>query len=100
VVRVTATLATSPEPDETLVRFYRLVRPAGPGWAAVQRLAGVGPSSDRLTHALAGWVLGCAVVYAALFGAGSALDGLTAQATVLAVVFVASRAGLIRVLRA
>jgi len=100
VVWVTATLATSPEPDETLVRFYRLVRPAGPGWAAVQRQAGVGPSPDSLTHALAGWVLGCTVVYAALFGAGSALYGLTAQATVWAVVLVASGAGLIRVLRA
>jgi len=44
-------------------------------------------------------VCGCAFVYAALFGTGSALYGLTAQASVWAVVFVASAYGLMRVLQ-
>ncbi|MGH9387505.1 MAG: sodium:solute symporter family protein [Vicinamibacterales bacterium] len=95
---VGTTLATSPENMGTLVRFYRLVRPAGPGWGPIQRLAGAGESPDSITHALAGWVFGCAFVYAALFGAGSALYGLTAQATVWAVVFAGSGYGLTRVL--
>lgn len=99
-VWVSTTVLTRPESDLTLVAFYRLVRPAGPGWKDVQRLAGVGPSPDSITRSLAGWVMGCALVYAALFGAGSALYGLTAQALVWAVVFVGSGAGLIRVLRA
>jgi solute:Na+ symporter, SSS family len=95
---VGTTLATRPESEETLVRFYRLVRPAGPGWGPISRAAGVGPSPDSITHALAGWVLGCAFVYSALFGMGSALYGLTAQASVWGVVFVGSGYGLTRIL--
>lgn len=98
VAWVGATLATAPENTDTLVRFYRLVRPAGPGWGPIQRLAGTTDSPDSITHALAGWVCGCAFVYAALFGAGSALYGLTAQASLWAVVFVASGYGLTRIL--
>jgi SSS family solute:Na+ symporter len=98
VAWLATTFATAPENSETLVKFYRLVRPAGPGWGPVQRMAGVGPSPDSLTHALAGWVLGCAFVYSALFGAGSALYGLTAQAAVWAVVFIGSGYGLTRIL--
>ena len=97
---VGTTLVTKPENEETLVTFYRLVRPAGPGWAPIARKAGVGVSPDSLTVALAGWVLGCAFVYSALFGTGSALYGLTAQASVWGVVFVGSGYGLSRVLRA
>lgn len=94
------TLLTAPESQPTLVAFYRLVRPAGPGWAPVACVAGDVGSPDDLTVALAGWVLGCLVVYAALFGAGSALYGLAAQATLWGAVFVASAVGLARVLRA
>ena len=91
---------TKPENEETLVTFYRLVRPAGPGWAPIARKAGVGVSPDSLTVALAGWILGCVFVYSALFGTGSALYGLTAQASVWGVAFVGSGYGLSRVLRA
>lgn len=99
VAWVAATLLTRPEPETTLVAFYRLVRPAGPGWAPIARAAGVGPSPDSLTVAMAGWVCGCAFVYAALFGVGSALYGLTAQAAVWSAVWLASGWGLVRILR-
>ena len=95
---VSATLLTKPESDETLVRFYKLVRPAGPGWTDISRKAGVGPSPDSLPQQLLGWILGCAFVYATLFGAGSVLYGLTMQATVWGVVWLASGIGLLRVL--
>lgn len=98
VAWVGTTLLTKPESEATLLRFYRLVRPAGPGWAPIARIAGLGPSPDSLTAALAGWVLGCTVIYAALFGTGSALYGLTAQASVWGVVFVGSGYGLARVM--
>jgi solute:Na+ symporter, SSS family len=83
----------------TLVRFYALVRPAGPGWTSVRAEAGVAPSPDSLTRSLLGWVLGCAFVYGALFGTGSFLYGATAQGLFWAVVFVLSGIGLSRVLR-
>ena len=95
---VSATLLTKPESDATLVAFYKLVRPAGPGWTDISRKAGVGPSPDSLPQQLLGWIFGCAFVYATLFGAGSVLYGLTMQATVWGVVWLASGVGLLRVL--
>jgi hypothetical protein len=91
------TLATRPESEATLVAFYKLVRPAGPGWRGIREKAGVGPSPDSISMQLLGWVLGCTFVYSTLFGAGSALYGNTSQAVVFGVVWVISGAGLIRI---
>ncbi len=98
VVWVTVTLLTQPTDRPTLVEFYRLVRPAGPGWSAVRAEAGVGPSPDSLTQSMLGWVLGCTFVYAALFGVGSALYGRVPQALMWAAAFVISGIGLLRLL--
>jgi solute:Na+ symporter, SSS family len=98
LVWVTVTYLTPPTDRETLVRFYRLVRPAGPGWAAIRKDAGVPASPDSLPQALLCWVLGCSFVYAALFGTGSLLYGRTPQAVFWLVVLVASGGGLLRVL--
>jgi len=98
-VWITAAFLAPATDKETLVKFYRLVRPAGPGWKHVQALAGVGPSPDSLPQAMLGWVLGIAFVYSALFGAGSFLYGNTAQGSVFAVVFVLSGWGVVKVLQ-
>ncbi|MBI1966896.1 MAG: Na+:solute symporter [Gemmatimonadetes bacterium] len=98
VVWLTVTFLTRPTDRATLVSFYKLVRPAGPGWKDVQAEAGVDPSPDSLAHALLCWVLGCAFIYSALFGAGSYLYGRTGQGTVFLVVLLASGAGLVRLL--
>jgi len=82
------------------VRFYRLTRPAGPGWKPVQADAGVGSSPDSVAHGMLGWTLGCLVVYAALFGTGSFLYGRTAQGLVFTAVFVLAGVGLIRLIPA
>ncbi len=95
---VGVTLATRPESDLTLVRFYTLVRPAGSLWGPIPAKAGVGGSPDSIPQQLLGWVLGCTFVYSTLFGAGSALYGQTAQATVFGVVWIISGVGLIRIL--
>jgi len=94
VIWVIATLVTRPTDKKTLVNFYRLVRPFGPGWKEIRQEAGVGPSPDSLPHCLLGWLLGTVLVYSALFGAGSFLYGRTAQGMVWAVAFVVSAAGL------
>jgi Na+/proline symporter len=97
-VWVTVTLATKPTDRGTLVKFYRLVRPAGHGWDVVRAEAGVGPSPDSIAHAMLGWVLGCTFVYSALFGAGSFLYGRTTQGFVWLVLFVIATVGLVRLL--
>jgi len=96
VVWIVVTYATRPVDRATLVAFYRLVRPAGPGWRDIRREAGVGPSPDSLPQNLLGWVLGCVFVYAALFGTGSVLYGKTAQAAVWIGLFVVSGVWLAR----
>jgi SSS family solute:Na+ symporter len=95
---ITVTLVTRPESEATLVSFYRLIRPAGPGWGSIAAKAGVGPSPDSISMQLLGWVLGCTFVYATLFGFGSALYGHTTQAMVWGFVWIVSGAGLLRVL--
>jgi len=96
---VATTYMTAPTDRATLISFYQRVRPAGPGWRRVRAEAGVGPSPDSMTVALAGWVLGCTFVYSALFGTGSFLYGKTSIGLVWLAVFVVSGLGLIRVFK-
>jgi SSS family solute:Na+ symporter len=98
VVWVVVTLLTPPTDHATLVKFYKLVRPAGPGWNGIRREAGAHVSPDSLPQALLGWVLGCVFVYAALFGAGSFLYGRTTQGLMWLAFFVVSGLGLVRLL--
>jgi solute:Na+ symporter, SSS family len=98
VVWLTVTFKTEPTERGTLVAFYRLVRPAGPGWAQIRAETGVGASPDSLPLALLGWTLGCVFVYSALFGAGSFIYGRVVQGTVFAGFFLLSTIGLVRLL--
>jgi solute:Na+ symporter, SSS family len=72
---VATTMLTKPEPIETLVAFYRRVRPAGPGWEPVVAVAGVPRSAESLPRAIGAWVLGCILIYALLFGIGCLILG-------------------------
>jgi SSS family solute:Na+ symporter len=82
----------------TLVSFYRLVRPGGPGWADIRREAGVPAAPDSLPQALLGWMLGLAFVYGALFGVGSLLFGHTGPAIAWLALAGLSALGLVRLL--
>ena len=99
IIWVTVTFMTPPTDRATLISFYKLVRPAGPGWSAVRAEAGVGPSPDSLTVSLAGWVIGCTFVYSALFGTGSFLYGKTNIGFAWLAVFIVSGIGLVKVFK-
>jgi len=96
VVWVAVAYLTPPTDRTTLLSFYKLVRPAGPGWESIRQEAGLASSPDSLPHSLLGWVFGCAFIYSALFGTGSALYGRTPQAILWAAVFLVSGFGLLR----
>ncbi|HEY9383195.1 MAG TPA: sodium:solute symporter family protein [Gemmatimonadales bacterium] len=98
LVWVSTTLLTKPTDRATLVSFYRLVRPAGPGWKPIALETGGGGSPDSMPQSLLGWVLGCCFIYAALFGAGSFIYGKTAQGLVWGVLFAISGIGLLRLM--
>jgi Na+/proline symporter len=98
VVWIAVTFIARPSDRSKLLSFYRLVRPAGPGWEDVRREAGLPPSPDSFANSLLGWVLGCLLVYSALFGTGSFIYGRTGQGLMWLVAFAVAAAGLIRLL--
>lgn len=72
-----------PQTDpEVLVAFYCKVRPAGPGWRRVRKLAEISDAEaaqasrdQNITIALLGWASGCVTIWAALFTVGNFLYG-------------------------
>jgi len=74
-VWVLVTLLTPAEPDDVLLRFYRKVRPHVTGWHRIAALAPELPQTRDLGRNLLAWALGCALVYAALFGVGKLCFG-------------------------
>jgi hypothetical protein len=76
VVWVTVTFVTVPESPAVLERFYRQVRPGGPGWAAVSQRLGFG--RERIPGGAlqwTNWIAGVIAVYATLFGIGKLVFG-------------------------
>jgi Na+/proline symporter len=70
VVWLATTFLTKPESNETLLGFYRRVRPSVFGWTPVARLAPDVRVSSDLGWNLLDWLCGCALIYGALFGIG------------------------------
>jgi SSS family solute:Na+ symporter len=93
-VWMAATFSTVPTDTEVLNRFYRTARPAGPGWRAVAKACPDVKPTDSLSLAFTAWVLGCALVYSALFGTGHLLVGSSTGAVIAALVFLTSGLGL------
>lgn len=79
LVWIMGTLLTPPESDTVLERFYRRVRPGGPGWRAVAARLGY-PHDPIPGGALSwmNWVAGWLAIYAALFGVGQLIVGTAA----------------------
>lgn len=84
-----------PTDEKTLIAFYRLVRPFGPGWRRIRQAAGFSGAEERTTHeniplALAGWVAGCMVIWSGLFSLGNFLYGRMTTAVFLLSVLLAA----------
>lgn len=97
LVWLCVTYATPPVAASILTAFYEKVRPAGPGWSAVRKAAGLSPSPDSPAQALLGWVLGLAAVYGALFSAGEFVYGRPLGGAVWGVTSLAAISGLIAI---
>src|SRR2546430_1671335 len=80
------TLLTPAEPGDTLVKFYRKVRPQITGWQPVAKLAGDEPVTRDLGRNLLSWLLGCILIYSALFCIGEFCFGRYRNGFVLAIV--------------
>jgi solute:Na+ symporter, SSS family len=95
---IAATMLTRPTDERILRRFYRIVRPGGPGWQRVRSEA-LRDGEDLDAGKTAGWdvpvgiicmLVGCAAVYGALFATGSWIYGRYTHAIVLTIVAVVS----------
>jgi Na+/proline symporter len=75
IVWLAVTFLTKPEPRETLLSFYRRVRPSAALWGPIAKeAADIVPQRDALFN-LMDWLLGVAMIYAFLFGAGKIIFG-------------------------
>ncbi len=96
------TYLTRPADDATLIRFYKIVRPAGPGWGPVldrARAAGepIAPApAGELPLEILCMVVGTFTVYFALFATGYWVYGRTIEAVVLTVLAAAGAIVLFR----
>ena len=97
------TALLGPKTDrQTLIKFYKKVRPFGPGWEPVRKEAGISKeeaksTGDNFPVALVGWVSGSLTIWSALFAVGNFLYGRTTYALVLFGIFLVSGMVLIRV---
>ena len=97
---LTVTFLTRPESDDVLDRFYRKVRPGGPGWRAVSARLGFGREEiEGGALNWTNWVAGVVAVYSALFGTGKLIFGAWGEAVGLLALTVAAFAWLARNLR-
>jgi Na+/proline symporter len=100
VVWLTVTYMTKPESDAVLERFYRRVRPGGPGWARVSEKAGFGRESiPGGALAWTNWIAGIVAVYSSLFGIGRLIFGDLVQGLGMLVLAVVAFAWIARSFR-
>jgi len=75
VVWIVVTFITKPEPEETLVSFYRRVRPNARFWTPIaKKVTDVIPEKDGIFN-LINWVCGVVMIYSFLFGLGHIILG-------------------------
>jgi Na+/proline symporter len=101
VVWISVTFLTAPEPDAVLDRFYRKVRPGGPGWRSVSTRLGFG--DDRIPGgalSFFNWIAGVVAVFAALFGVGEFLTGSTRDGVLYSIAAIGAFALIMRNLQA
>jgi Na+/proline symporter len=82
-VWLSVTFLTPAESEATLARFYRQVRPGGPGWRGVAgRLGFEGDRVPGGALSWVNWVAGLVAVYSAVFAVGAAVTGAPARGLV------------------
>ncbi|MDD5459660.1 MAG: hypothetical protein PHF37_09750 [Phycisphaerae bacterium] len=63
---------TKPDPEESLKRFYRRVRPGGPGWKHIAKLCPEVKVTDSILADLLDWAVGIIFVFSIIFAIGGA----------------------------
>ncbi|MEL6822842.1 MAG: sodium:solute symporter family protein [Calditrichota bacterium] len=90
VVWLTVTMLTAPENEETLMSFYRKVRPGGSLWQPIAVKAPEVQTDTGLGRDLLDWAVGIVMIYSALFGVGKVILGDTVPGMGLIALAIAS----------
>jgi SSS family solute:Na+ symporter len=101
------TAYVGPQTDrQTLIDFYKKVKPFGPGWKRIRVEAGITDAeaagwaqTDNFPLALLGWVTGSVLIWAALFTVGNFLYGRLGYGYALLAVSIVSGGILISVVK-
>ncbi|HXG69086.1 MAG TPA: sodium:solute symporter family protein [Gemmatimonadaceae bacterium] len=100
VIWVAVTYLTKPEPEAVLEKFYRRVRPGGPGWRRISEKAGFGREGiPGGALAWTNWIAGIIAVYSSLFGIGKIVLGDTMVGLLLLLLSAAAFAWIARSFR-
>ncbi|HEV2444318.1 MAG TPA: Na+:solute symporter, partial [Candidatus Sulfopaludibacter sp.] len=78
VTWLVVTFSTAPESQAKLLEFYRRVRPSHAGWKPIAALAPDVPVVHEGWNNIVDWLLGCLMVYMAMFGIGKIVLGAPA----------------------
>ncbi len=89
VIWIATAYLTAPTDNAKLREFYRLAKPAGPGWRPIRAQCPEVTSPDNLSLAFVGWIAGHALIYGALFGSGHLLLGNTTAGLIATAIAVA-----------
>ena len=98
LVWLAVTFLTAPEPGNTLVEFYRKVRPDVRGWMPVAKVSGVEETTQDLGKNLISWLIGVVFVYTALFSIGQFCFGRMSSGAILGLVSVSCGVALYRLM--
>ncbi|HKM65624.1 MAG TPA: sodium:solute symporter family protein [Candidatus Acidoferrum sp.] len=98
LVWLAVTLLTPAEPAQTLVEFYRRVKPDVRGWKPIARVSGLEEITQDLGRNLGSWLIGCVFVYTALFSIGQFCFGRLGSGLILGLVCAASGVALYRLM--
>ena len=87
---ITVMFLTKPDSQESLKKFYRRIRPGGPGWKPIAKLCPDVQITDSLKADFAAWIVGCIFVYSFVFGFGTALFARWKLSIIMAVICIAA----------
>ena len=101
---IIATYLTPKTSDETLRGFYKLIKPAGPGWDAVLNKAKaegvtINKEAGQLPLEILAMVIGCVTIYAALFATGFWVYHETTSAIIATIIAIFGATIIFRILR-
>ena len=78
IIWLTVTFITPADDNQTLINFYKKTKPGGPGWNIIKKLDNIDNEKEKwiVPSGILCMVLGCLMIYSALFSTGYFIYGL------------------------